>query len=84
VAVETVFSVWMAGFLLVTWPDPPWGVFQLTTIVLMGLVPFIFFPFSKTLFLAFDLLVRPPEPHEFDAPHEPSRSHPRNSSRNPA
>jgi hypothetical protein len=79
-AVETVFSVWMAGFLFVTWPDPPWGVFQITTIILMVLVPFVFFPFSKTLFLAFDLLMRPPDPQEFEAPHEPSRHQRRGSS----
>jgi uncharacterized protein (DUF983 family) len=84
VAVETVFSVWMAGFLFATWPDPPWAVFQVTTIVLMVLVPFVFFPFSKTLFLAFDLLVRPPDPQEFEAPHEPSRHQRRGSSRNSA
>jgi uncharacterized protein (DUF983 family) len=29
-----------------------------------------FFPFSKTLFLAFDLWVRPPTESEFELPHE--------------
>ena len=67
-AVETVFSVWVVGFLLETWPDPPWGLFQISTIVLMVVFPFIFFPFSKTLFLAFDLLVRPPGEEDFAAP----------------
>src|SRR4029078_12101691 len=72
-ATEAVFSLWVVGFLLGTWPNPPWGLFQVTTIMLMVIFPCVFFPFSKTLFLPFDLLVRPPEPHEFDAPHEPSR-----------
>jgi hypothetical protein len=71
-AVETVFSVWVVGFLLATWPDPPWGLFQITLIALMLVFPFLFFPFSKTLFLAFDLLVRPPEEADFAAPHEDS------------
>jgi uncharacterized protein (DUF983 family) len=75
-AMETVFSVWMVGFLLETWPDPPWEVFQLATVVLMVLFPILFFPFSKTLFLAFDLLMRPPEDEDFAAPHERS-PHPR-------
>ena len=79
-AMETVFSVWVAGFLLWTWPDPPWGIFQVSTIALMAVCPFAFFPFSKTLFLAFDLLVRPPDPSEFDAPHEPSPPQRRGSS----
>ena len=64
-AVEAVFSVWVVAFLLETWPNPPWGLFQITTIVLMVVFPFIFFPFSKTLFLAFDLLVRPPGEEDF-------------------
>ncbi len=71
-AVETVFSVWVVGFLLATWPDPPWGLIQVTTIILMVIFPFLFFPFSKTLFLAFDLLVRPPGEEDFAAPHEPA------------
>jgi len=69
-AVETVFSVWLVGFLLWTWPSPPWEFFRLATIVLMLVVPFAFFPFSKTLFLAFDLLVRPPGDEDFILPHE--------------
>ena len=43
-ATEAVFSVWVAGFLLVTWPNPPWGLFQITTIVLMVVFPFALLP----------------------------------------
>ena len=78
-AVEAVFSVWVVAFLLETWPTPPWGLFQITTIVLMVVFPFLFFPFSKTLFLAFDLLVRPPGEEDFSAPHEESRVRRRSS-----
>lgn len=72
-AVETVFSVWVVGFLVFTWPDPPWGLFQATTIALMLVVPVGFFPFSKTLFLAFDLWMRPPTEADFVVPHEEAR-----------
>ena len=72
-AVETVFSVWVVGFLLYTWPDPPWGLFQGTTVALMLVFPFGFFPFSKTLFLAFDLWMRPPTEEDFVVPHEEAR-----------
>lgn len=72
-AVETVFIVWVVGFLAATWPAPPWGAFQATTAVLMVAVPILFFPFSKTLFLAFDLMVRPPTDADFEAPREQSR-----------
>jgi uncharacterized protein (DUF983 family) len=69
-AVEVVFSVWFVGFLVFTWPNPPWQLFQVSSIVLMLIVPFAFFPYSKTLFLAFDLLVRPPSEEDFAVPHE--------------
>ena len=84
VAVLGGFWLTVAGFLLLTWPNPPWGLVQITTIMLMVVFPFAFFPFSKTLFLGFDLLVRPPEAHEFDAPHEPSRHQRRNAPRDSA
>lgn len=73
-AVETIFSIWFGGFLLLTWPSPPWVWFQVGTIVVMLLVPVVCFPYSKTLFLAFDLLVRPPTSDDFAAPHEQARN----------
>jgi hypothetical protein len=78
-AVETVFSIWFVGFLVWTWPDPPWQLFQISTIGLMLVVPVAFFPYSKTLFLAFDLLVRPPTEEDFVLPHEEARNLPRRS-----
>ena len=39
----------------------------------MLVVPVAFFPYSKTLFLAFDLLVRPPSEEDFVLPHEAAR-----------
>jgi hypothetical protein len=39
----------------------------------MLVVPFAFFPFSKTLFLAFDLWVRPPSEDDFVLPREEVR-----------
>lgn len=79
-AVETVFTIWVVGFLLWTWPAPPWAFFQISTLILMLIVPFAFFPYSKTLFLAFDLFVRPPDEEDFILPHEEAR-HPRRGSR---
>lgn len=59
VAAELIFAAIFIGVLLATWPDPPWDALLYGGAALMLIVPFVFFPFSKTLFLAFDLLFRP-------------------------
>jgi hypothetical protein len=42
-------------------------------ITLMIIAPFVFFPFSKTLFLAFDLVFRPAAEVELTPPADPGR-----------
>ena len=59
VVTETVWVVFLVATLLSTWPNPPVTFLQWGSIGLMILVPIAFFPFSKTLWLAFDLLFRP-------------------------
>jgi uncharacterized protein (DUF983 family) len=59
VAAELVFAALFLGAVVLTWPTPPWKVLEYGGIALMVVAPFVFFPFSKTLFLAFDLLFRP-------------------------
>jgi uncharacterized protein (DUF983 family) len=60
IAAELIFVLVFLAVVLATWPAPPWEVLQYGAIALMVLAPVFFFPFSKTLFLAFDLLFRPP------------------------
>jgi uncharacterized protein (DUF983 family) len=60
IAAELLFGGILVGVLWLTWPDPPWGLLQYGGAALMVVAPFLFFPFSKTLFLAFDLVFRPP------------------------
>jgi uncharacterized protein (DUF983 family) len=64
IAAELIFAAVFLGVVLATWPDPPWLALQLGGGALMIAAPFAFFPFSKTLFLAFDLLFRPATPDE--------------------
>jgi uncharacterized protein (DUF983 family) len=63
-AAELIFVLVFLSVVLITWPSPPWRLLQYGGIVLMILAPIIFYPFSKTLFLAFDLLFRPATPDE--------------------
>lgn len=50
--------VWM----IVTAPNQPWTAIEIVAIVLCVALPFFFFPFSRTLWLAWDLSFRPQEP----------------------
>jgi uncharacterized protein (DUF983 family) len=68
IAAEVIFAAVFVGVLVATWPDPPWTLLEFGGIALMIAVPFGFFPFSKTLFLAFDLLFRPAARDELTAP----------------
>ncbi len=64
IAAELLFAAIFIGVLLATWPAPPWNALLYGGIALMIIVPFFFYPFSKTLFLAFDLVFRPARPEE--------------------
>ena len=50
--------VWM----IASAPNQPWTRIELTALVLAVSLPFVFFPFSRTLWLAWDLSFRPFEP----------------------
>lgn len=68
--VEAVFCLWFFGVVYWTWPTPNWDLMQTGITLLMLVSPFICHPWSKTLFVAFDLLVRPPAESDFEAPSE--------------
>ena len=72
IIMETAFVAWFAGYLLHAWPNPDWLFFLVTTLALMLAVPLAGFPFSRTLFLALDLWIRPATEADFALPHEPS------------
>lgn len=54
-----VFLVGFGGAAWLTWPDVPWTSILIATMVANLVVPVLFFPFSKTIFVALDLAVRP-------------------------
>jgi uncharacterized protein (DUF983 family) len=59
IAAELAFAAVFVGTLVATWPSPPWDALLYGGVALMAVLPILFFPFSKTLFLAFDLVFRP-------------------------
>lgn len=72
VASELLFAALGATVVVATWPHPPWNLIMIAGVALMVVAPFLFLPFSKVLFLAFDLLFRPPVEADFAAPAEPA------------
>jgi uncharacterized protein (DUF983 family) len=78
IGVNTIVSfgvlliVLLGGFLL-TWPDPPIGVLIAASAATAVFMPLFFLPFSKTVWLAADLMMRPLEPGEVDEGYGPQR-----------
>jgi len=59
---ELCFVIVLVGVMVGTWPNPPWSELTWISVGLMVLLPVLFYPFSKTLFLGFHLLFHPAEP----------------------
>jgi uncharacterized protein (DUF983 family) len=56
---EGLFIAFVIGLIIVQWPQVPWGFLQTWAILLMAAAPFLVFPWTKTLWLASDILIRP-------------------------
>ena len=56
---EGLFIVFVIGLIWVQWPEVPWDFLQGWAIALMAAAPFLVFPWTKTLWLASDILIRP-------------------------
>jgi hypothetical protein len=63
VSFGALFVTLIVGF-AVTWPDVPGIPLFLCAVSVAAIVPVVFFPFSKTIWLAIDLMMRPLEPDE--------------------
>lgn len=59
IAAELIWAASMVIIVIVSWPDVPWQFLQTGGVLLVIALPFAFFPFSRTLWLAVDLLMRP-------------------------
>ena len=61
-ATETLSVVIVIAYLMARWPEPNWALAQWGGVALGLATPLLFFPFSRTLWLAWDLSFRPTEP----------------------
>lgn len=61
-AVGLGLGIWL------TWPDVPWTFLQYGLAALLVMLPFLTYPFSKSLWLALDLVFHPAEAEDFESP----------------
>ena len=65
---EAVFVIVLIVTLVVTWPRVPWSLLQYGVPAAMVLAPILLYPFSRLVWLAFDLTLRPAVPNDFSPP----------------
>ena len=53
--VEAIFAVFFVGGLIVSWPEINWPYLLGAALVTNAILPFLFFPYSKTIWVAVDL-----------------------------
>ena len=52
----------IVAWIITTWPAVPWTAIQYSGPVIMIALPVLFYPFSRALWLAWDLYFRPAAP----------------------
>ena len=60
IAVEILLALGFVVVMYATWPNPPWDALEYGGVVLSILGAVLCYPFAKTLWLAVDLIFRPP------------------------
>jgi uncharacterized protein (DUF983 family) len=66
IVAELLLVAFLVGLAVATWPDVPWRFIQFGGAALMVLMPIVFYPFARTLWLAIDLILQPPRPQDFE------------------
>ena len=56
---EVVFGAILVAVLFATAPDVPWVPLVVAGLATNGILPVLFFPFSKTLWMAVDVYIHP-------------------------
>lgn len=63
---EALFAIGFVTSLLVMWPNVPWKNLEYTLVVAAIVAPIFLYPFSRIIWLAFDLIMRPVTPEELE------------------
>jgi len=70
-ATEFAFGLLIAAMALLTWPHVPWVWLTVAGLALNVTFPIVFYPFSKTIFVAIDLLLLHAEERGWRTDEEP-------------
>ena len=62
VAAEVLSITAVVIYMIIVWPNVRWTLVQVVAVILAVVTPIVFLPFSRTLWLAWDLSFRPSEP----------------------
>jgi uncharacterized protein (DUF983 family) len=54
---ELVFGIFALAVMVATWPNVPWALLTVLAVVLNAVVPVVFYPWAKTIFLGIDLVL---------------------------
>jgi uncharacterized protein (DUF983 family) len=65
IAVEALLALGFVVVMYATWPNPPWDALEYGGVVLSILGAVLCYPFAKTIWLAVDLIFRPPHREDF-------------------
>jgi len=67
ITAELLFAFSFAAAIVVTWPEVPWDALTYYAAAAMLLLPLVFYPISKALWLTIDVMLRPVTPAELQA-----------------
>lgn len=61
---ELLFAVILGSWVLAVWPDVPWDALEVVAVAAMILSPILTYPFTRTVWLAADLIFDPTRPSD--------------------
>jgi uncharacterized protein (DUF983 family) len=61
---ELLFAAILGVWLVSVWPDVPWDALQAVAVAAMIASPLVTYPFTRTAWLAADLIFDPPKPSD--------------------
>ena len=64
IVTELVFAIVVVSAIVWTWPDIPTKPLLIVAVALNGIFPLFFYPYSKTIWVAIDLILHPLEENE--------------------